>query len=275
MKKYKRNQRIGALMKIFVERPNHVFSYNYFSEVFNSAKSTISEDIMILKKIVEEFNYGEIKTIAGASGGVVFTPKIKNDEIKKMQEELCMVFSDKKRIIPGGFIYMTDIFNNPYYVQNIAKIIVSMYEGKEIDYVVTVETKGIPAALMTAREMDVPLVVIRRNTKVTEGSTLSIIYVSGSSNKIQTMTLSRRALKEGSRVLIVDDFMKGGGTVRGMKDMMSEFNVDVEGVSVVVSTKEPKKKLFNDYNSLLFLEKVDEENKEIVIKPNKLEGFKE
>ncbi|MDF2950263.1 MAG: hypothetical protein K0R07_2313, partial [Sedimentibacter sp.] len=26
MKKYKRNQRIGALMKIFAERPNYVFS---------------------------------------------------------------------------------------------------------------------------------------------------------------------------------------------------------------------------------------------------------
>ena len=81
MKKYKRNQRIGALMKIFSERPNHIFSYNYFSEIFNSAKSTISEDIVIVKNIVEEFNYGEIKTIAGASGGVVFTPKIKKDEI--------------------------------------------------------------------------------------------------------------------------------------------------------------------------------------------------
>jgi len=275
MKKFKRNERIGALMKMFSERPNHIFSYNYFSDIFNSAKSTISEDIVIVKKIVEDFNYGEIKTIAGAAGGVVFTPKIKNDEVVKIQEELCDVFSDEKRIIPGGFIYMTDVFNNPYYVHNIAKIIVSMYENKKIDYVVTVETKGIPAALMTAREMDVPLVVIRRNTKVTEGSTLSINYVSGSSSKIQTMTLSRRALKEGSKVLIVDDFMKGGGTVRGMRDMMREFDVEVEGVAVVVSTKEPKKKLFNDFNSLLVLEKVDEENKKILIKPNRLEGFKE
>jgi len=60
------------------------------------------------------------------------------EEINKIQEELCDVFSDEKRIIPGGFIYMTDIFNNPYYIQNIAKIIVSMYEDKNIDYVVTV-----------------------------------------------------------------------------------------------------------------------------------------
>jgi purine operon repressor len=32
------------------------------------------------------------------------------------------------------------------------------------------------------------------------------------------MSLARRALKEGSRVLIIDDFMKAGGTVQGMRD---------------------------------------------------------
>lgn len=30
------------------------------------------------------------------------------------------------------------------------------------------------------------------------------------------MELSKRSLKRGSRVLVVDDFMKGGGTVNGM-----------------------------------------------------------
>lgn len=275
MKKFKRNQRIGALMKIFTEQPNHIFSYNYFSEIFNAAKSTISEDILIVKNLVEEFNFGKINTIAGASGGVVFIPKISKNEIEHILEELCTVFSDPKRIIAGGFIYMTDIFNSPYYAQNIAKTIVSLYSEKNIDYVVTVETKGIPTALMTAKEMDVPLIVIRRNTKVTEGSTLSINYVSGSSNKIQTMTLSRRALKEGSKVLIVDDFMKGGGTIKGMRDMMNEFNAQVEGVAVVVATKNPEKKLSKEYNSLLTLEKVDEENKIIEIRPNELKGFKE
>ncbi|MBP7279852.1 MAG: pur operon repressor, partial [Sedimentibacter sp.] len=48
MKKYKRNQRIGALMKIFAEKPNCLFSYNYFCEIFNAAKSTISEDVAIV-----------------------------------------------------------------------------------------------------------------------------------------------------------------------------------------------------------------------------------
>ena len=113
MKKYKRNQRVGALMKIFAERPNYVFSYNYFSEIFNAAKSTISEDVAIVRELVEELDYGKVETISGASGGAVFVPVMGVREKNDILNELCNLFSNKNRILPGGFIYFTDIFNNP------------------------------------------------------------------------------------------------------------------------------------------------------------------
>ena len=53
------------------------------------------------------------------------------------------------------------------------------------------ETKGIPAALMAAQALGVPLVIARRSSKVYEGSAVNINYVSGSSAHIETMSLSR------------------------------------------------------------------------------------
>ena len=70
------------------------------------------------------------------------------------------------------------------------------------------ETKGIPVALMTANALGVPLVIARRSSKVYEGSAVNINYVSGSSGHIETMSLSRRAVQEGQRALIIDDFIK-------------------------------------------------------------------
>lgn len=268
MKKYKRNQRIGALMKIFAEKPNYVFSYNYFSEIFNAAKSTISEDITIVKELVEEIQCGRIETIAGASGGAIFIPFLGLKEKGNILIELCNLFSQKNRIIAGGYIYMTDLFNNPNIVTNIAKIISSEFSGIKIDYVVTVETKGIPVAILTAQKLNIPVAVIRRNNKVTEGATVSINYVSGSSNNIQTMSLSRRSLKENCKVLLVDDFMKGGGTAKGMSDMMREFNAQVVGTAIVIETKEPEKKLVDNYLSLMVLKKFNEKDGTIEIEPN-------
>ena len=268
MKKYKRNQRIGALMKIFAERPNYVFSYNYFSEIFNAAKSTISEDVAIVKELVEELDYGKIETISGASGGAVFVPVMGISEKKDILNVLCDLFSNRNRILPGGFIYFTDIFNNPGIVTNIARIIASEFTDKKPDCIVTVETKGIPVSILTGQKLNVPVAVIRRNNKVTEGATVSINYVSGSSNNIQTMSLSRRSLKENSRVLIVDDFMKGGGTCKGMADMMREFNAEVVGTAVVIETREPGKKLVDEYLSLLLLNNINEKDGIIDIQPN-------
>ena len=37
----------------------------------------------------------------------------------------------------------------------------------------------------------------------------------------------RRSLAEGSKVLIIDDFMKAGGTVNGMISMLEEFQAQL------------------------------------------------
>lgn len=270
MEKLKRNQRIGALMKILTDNPNQILTYNYFTEKFNAAKSTISEDIVIAKKLVDKLELGCIKTIPGAAGGVKFIPTLSKKNIKEFLNDLCFKLSKKSRIIPGGFIYMTDILYTPSIAKKIGKIFATQFIDKEIDYVVTVETKGIPIALMTAEVLNVPLVIIRRNAKVTEGSTVNINYVSGSTRQIQTMSLSRRAMKEGTNVLIIDDFMKAGGTAKGMRDMMKEFKANVEGIGVVISTEEPKEKLINNFISLVTLKDVIEEKEKITIYPNEI-----
>ncbi|MGF7059727.1 pur operon repressor [Brassicibacter mesophilus] len=268
MEKLKRNERTGALMHILTGRPNHIFTYNYFTEIFNAAKSTISEDIVIVKELVEKLELGSVETIAGAAGGVKFLPKVSNNHIVDFLHDMCSKISKGNRLIPGGFIYMTDLLYSPDIAGNIGKIFATKFINKEINYVVTVETKGIPIALMTAQILNVPLVIIRKDAKVTEGPTVSINYVSGSTRKIQTMSLSRKAMKEESKVLVIDDFMKAGGTAKGIKDMMTEFKAEVMGIGVLISTDEPKEKLVDDYIPLLILKNVDEGNKIVQIEPN-------
>ena len=97
---------------------------------------------------------------------------------------------------------------------------------EQLDAVVTIATKGISLANAVA---NVPVVVIRKDNKVTEGSTVSINYVSGSSRKIETMVLSKRTLEENSNVLVVDDFMRAGGSINGVMNLMNEFKAHVKG----------------------------------------------
>ena len=266
--KLKRNERIGALIKILCDDPNEIFTLNYFTNRFNAAKSTISEDIVVAKKLMDELKLGKIETITGAAGGVKYVPMTSKEKNRKVLEKVCEKLSESNRIIPGAFLYMADIIYNPSTVRKMGEIFASQFSSELIDCVVTVETKGIPIALMTANALNVPLVILRRDSRVTEGSTVSINYISGSTGKIQTMSISKRAIRNGSHVIIIDDFMKAGGTAKGMMDMMKEFDAQVKGIGVMIATKEPKHKLVERYIPLLILEGVEENTGKIKIVPN-------
>ncbi|OTA40477.1 MAG: hypothetical protein A6D92_16955 [Symbiobacterium thermophilum] len=110
---------------------------------------------------------------------------------------------------------------------------------------------------MVARALGLPMVVARREGRVTEGPSVTLHYISGS-RRIHTMTVGLRALRRGARVLVVDDFMKAGATARAMVDVAGEMGASVAGVGVFVSTAEPARKQVQRYVSLLTLEQVDE-----------------
>ncbi|MGI6706033.1 MAG: pur operon repressor [Clostridia bacterium] len=263
----KRNQRIGAIIKILTESPNEIYTLSHFCEMFGAAKSTISEDMMIIREIFQRFHLGEIQTIAGAAGGAKYLPIPLEKDAYRFIQNICSRLSDPHRILPGGFLYMVDMLTTPKIAQRIGEILASQFYKARPDFVVTVETKGISIALMTARALNVPMVIARRDNRITEGSLVTINYLSGSARRFQTMSLAKRAVKEGQKALIVDDFMKGGGTAKGMIDLMKEFSVTVVGIGIVVATKHPEKKLVDDYISLITMKDVDEYQMKVDLEP--------
>lgn len=270
--KFKRTERIGAIVKILSDNPNKIFTLSYFTEKFNSAKSTISEDLIVVKNVFEKLELGQVITISGAAGGVKYIPKTSKSENEEFLLDLCKQIEDPSRLLSGGFLYLIDLIYNPRIASKIGKIFASNIDYSEADYVVTMETKGIPMALMTAKAMNLPLVIIRKDTKVSEGPTLSMTYVSGNSSKVETMSLPRKALKPNSKVILIDDFMRGGGTIKGMMELMHEFGAEVIGTGVFISTTNPTEKMVKDYISLIQIDIVN--NCLIGVKPN-LETFKE
>lgn len=268
MERIKRNERIGVMTKILTEVPNQIMTLSYFSELFGAAKSTISEDVDIARDIFARFGLGELETVTGAAGGVRYLPTPEPQNAKEFILRLCHKLSEPERILPGGYLYMGDVISNPTVVEKMGNILASWFYKMQPDFVLTVETKGIPVALMTARALGKPLVIARHDNRITEGSVVTINYLSGSSRRIETMCLTKRAVKDGQRALIIDDFMKGGGTAKGMMDMMKEFAVTVVGVGVVMATQSPERKLVEDYKTLMVLKDVDEYRMKVELGPS-------
>ena len=267
MDRIRRNERLAAMTRILVESPNKIFTLGTFCDMFGAAKSTLSEDIDILRGVFTQFRLGQLDTVTGAAGGVRYRAILPPEDAYNAVKDLAQKLNSPGRVLPGGFVYMADILAQPEIVERMGMIIASHFYRTEPDVVLTMETKGIPIAMMTARALGVPMVIVRRDSKVYEGPAVNINYLSGSGGRVETMSLSRRAVKEGQRALIVDDFMRAGGTARGMVDMMREFSVTVVGVCVLAATQEPAKKRIEGVKSLLVIENTDESTGVANIRP--------
>ena len=264
--KMKKTERIGAIVKILLDNPNKIFTLGNFADEFHTAKSTLSEDIVVVKNVFQRLNLGKIITISGASGGMKYIPYMNSENILEVLTELCEKISDPERQLVGDFFYLIDLIYNPVYTRQIGEIFASIIDYSETDYIVTIETKGIPMALMTARAMNLPLVIIRKNIKVSEGPTVGINYLSGTSGTIQSMSLSRKSIKPNSKVILIDDFMRKGGTLKGMEELMKECSAEVVARGVFMEANPNEKKAIDNYISLIHIQNQGDEK---IIVPNR------
>ena len=256
MEKFKRNERLAVMTKVLTSAPNRIFTLSHFCEMFGAAKSTVSEDVAILAETLRTFKMGTLETVTGAAGGMRYRPLVQEGEGRVFLEGICETLRQPGRILPGGFLYVSDILSDPQLVSGMGHIFAAEYYDAGVDFVLTMETKGIPVALMTAEALHVPLIIARRSSNVYEGSAVNINYVSGKGG-IETMSLSRRAVREGSTALVVDDFMRGGGTARGMLSLLEEFNCKCAGMCFVMALENAEKAIENQ-KSLMLMDEIVE-----------------
>lgn len=263
--KWKRSERLVDITRHLLEHPHELIPLTFFSERYEAAKSSISEDLTIIKRTFEGNGTGQLQTIVGASGGIKYIPTLSEEAIETVLAKLIMALSETDRLLPGGYLFMADLLGDPALMDQIGKVFATAFADREVDAIMTVATKGISIAHAIARYLHVPVIVVRRDNKVTEGSTVSINYVSGSTKRIQTMVLSKRSMKSGQKVLITDDFMKAGGTIGGMKSLVEEFDCEIAGIAVLVEAEHHEDNVVDRYLSLAKLQKVDERDRTIKV----------
>ena len=265
--KTRRSDRLVDMTRYLLEHPRTLVSLKFFGERYESAKSSISEDLGILKRTFQERGTGILETTPGATGGARFIPYILREDAENFIDQIIGEVNDESRLLPGGYVYLSDLLSRPDILRQVGRLIATQYLNQDVDAVMTVATKGIPIAQSVATYLNVPFVIVRNDSHITEGSTVSVNYVSGSSKRIEKMELSRRSLQEGANVLVVDDFMKGGGTLNGMRSLINEFDAHLVGMTVFAEGEFTGHRLVDNYTSLVKVNAVDVNNQTIAAQP--------
>jgi adenine phosphoribosyltransferase len=100
-----------------------------------------------------------------------------------------------------------------------------------VDVVVGMESRGFIFSAPMAYRLGVGLVPVRKLGKLPH-ETLSIEYALEYGSN--TLEIHRDAIAEGQRVLIVDDLLATGGTVRGTVDLVRRLGGEIAGLSFLV-----------------------------------------
>jgi adenine phosphoribosyltransferase len=132
---------------------------------------------------------------------------------------------------PGILFYdVTSIFTNPKAYKKVVKEMLDLYEDKEIDGVIAIESRGFLLGSCFALKRKVPLVLARKKGKL-PGKTVEESY----SLEYGTATLQIHAadLVPG-KWLIIDDLIATGGTLEAVAKMVERQGGEIAGMFGII-----------------------------------------
>lgn len=163
----------------------------------------------------------------------------------------------EKRILESGRaldanILLVDSFLNQQIdmelMQEVGHAFATHFASYGITKVMTVESSGIVPAGMTAMALGVPLVVFKKRTsRITNGTVYQTNVQSFTKNTQYEMTVAKKYLPEGERVLFIDDFLAMGEAAIGVSKIIREARSELAGVGIVIEkTFQPGRKRLDD-----------------------------
>jgi len=157
-----------------------------------------------------------------------------------------------------GNILLVDSFLNHQIdmelMRQVGRAFAEHFRGSGVTRVMTVESSGIAPAGMTALELGVPLVVFKkRSSRITNGTVYQTNVQSFTKNSQYEMTVSRKYLPEGERVLFIDDFLAMGEAALGAAKIVREAKCELTGIGIVIEkTFQPGRKRLDNLGYHVF-----------------------
>lgn len=133
---------------------------------------------------------------------------------------------------PGILFYdITGILTNPTAFRYCVDSICERYESTSLDAVAAVEARGFVFAAPVAERLGSALVLLRKRGKL-PGPTLSKRFTLEYGE--DEIFVHRSDVQPGGRILLIDDLVATGGTLRAAVDLLGEAGGVVAGVCCIV-----------------------------------------
>lgn len=142
------------------------------------------------------------------------------------------VAKNKEVLLVDGFLnHQVD----PVLMEEIAKDFANHYKDQGITKVVTIESSGIAPALLTAKELGVELIIMKKQpSKILYKDLYQTVVSSFTKDTSYELTMSKKFLDENDHVLIIDDFLAYGEAAAGAIRLVRMAHATIAGVGILI-----------------------------------------
>src|SRR4030067_497858 len=141
----------------------------------------------------------------------------------------------KLRRIPEfkGVVFwdITPILKDKRLFKEIIKRLADYYKGKEIDVVVSNEARGFIIGAPLAYELGAGFVPIRKKGKL-PSKCVDLTYKK--EYECDTIEIHEDAIQRGQKVLLIDDLLATGGTVKANIELVEKLGGEIVGIGFLI-----------------------------------------
>ena len=142
------------------------------------------------------------------------------------------------KVLPGNIIKVDGFLNHRVDI-NLLKAMAdefyTLFAKENPTIILTVEASGIALATVVAERFGIPLLFAKKaKSDNIEGGLYKSEIFSYTYKKTVNLIVSTEWLKEGDRVLVIDDFLANGEALRGVIDIAHQANAEVVGVGIAI-----------------------------------------
>lgn len=120
-------------------------------------------------------------------------------------------------------------------MREIGKDFAEHFKDFGITRIMTIESSGIAPAVFTALEMDVPMVILKKQTsKILTGQVFQTKVTSFTKGTSYELTLHADFVNKDDNVLIIDDFLANGEAATGACRLIQSAGAKVGGIGIMI-----------------------------------------
>ena len=154
-----------------------------------------------------------------------------------MQDLIERIRRDGKNL--GNGILKVDGFINhqvdPALMDACGRELARRFAGVGATKVLTAEISGIAPALTTAHHLGLPVVYARKSKPITmPGQVFLTMAPSHTKGSMVELIVSPEYLAGGERILIIDDFLASGATIRGLVRLAEAAGAEIVGIGTLI-----------------------------------------